>query len=965
MREVKQGVMVLFKRKFLCAALITLSANLAYGNMKEDVAFLNELYKQERYDMAVSESKKFIVNYPDSKYNKNICERMAKVYFIKKDYKEAEIYFQKLLTEYKLKKDEKKEVSSYLYRINMIYGNTVKGNEYAKEFETDEKVLEKTFYDSGVILLNNGKNPDAVREFSKVVNIKGDYYEPAILYLAMGLYNNGQYGESLKYLDFYNGLQSQSKDVPLLTYLYGSSFYKLNDSNKAAAYFEEGLKNYPNDSYSKKGRITLIEIYTNRGEIEKALMLYSEIDRESDRKTGARVLGDYFLSKNEYKRAINFYDTIGENKSDGVRYTYAYAHYKLSNYKKAVSEFEKINDSRYLLNSRYYLVLSCYNMKDYKKAVSFEKYLPEYEMDGKKYIDLCVVFANSYYEMGENTKSYEYYKGIYKDYPTADNLYRVIVLETKIDAEKNLEASFEKYKTEFPEDKNYKKDIYLAVGNYYYKKGRTADAEKIYKDYMKTDNNIEVGNNLVNLLINEKKYSEVIHYLNMMEETNDSSYLKGIAYMGVGEYAKADEFLAQLKNKEGIGKELKEKVTYNIIKNNFLWEKYEEVIKEGEEYLAGAYIYGLDDIVDRMGLSYYRLGNYEKAREYFAKLAVVPEYSGYAKFQTADSYFAEKNYKKAKEEYKLVYTEKSGKKYEEEAKYWELNCDLSLNDKESYLAESESFLKNYPNSSYIRNILSIRGEILKGAGNSAEAVKEYENLYEKSELAEEKDTTIEKIVELYDETENIEAKSQWIEKFSDKYKKSYYKSLAYREKGMVSEAQAEEKILLENERYKDYALINLANDYFNEEKYSEAEKNYKAVRELESSQYKDLAIFQMGNIYAVKGENDKAEVELSKVFVLYPESRYVIPAKLKLADIYDAKGDKTKAKEGYRELLNDKKAGEYREYLTEKMLFISLEEKNRGEAEKYYAELQKINKETAAKYDEFMKTETEENKEEQ
>ena len=45
MREVKQGVMVLFKRKFLCATLITLSTNFAYGNMKEDVAFLNELYK--------------------------------------------------------------------------------------------------------------------------------------------------------------------------------------------------------------------------------------------------------------------------------------------------------------------------------------------------------------------------------------------------------------------------------------------------------------------------------------------------------------------------------------------------------------------------------------------------------------------------------------------------------------------------------------------------------------------------------------------------------------------------------------------------------------------------------------------------------------------------------------------------------------------------------------------------------
>ena len=94
----------MFKRKFLYIALITLSANLAYGNMKEDIAFLNELYKQERYDMAVSESEKFILNYPDSKYNKNICERMAKVYFIQKDYKKSEIYFQKFLTEYKLKK---------------------------------------------------------------------------------------------------------------------------------------------------------------------------------------------------------------------------------------------------------------------------------------------------------------------------------------------------------------------------------------------------------------------------------------------------------------------------------------------------------------------------------------------------------------------------------------------------------------------------------------------------------------------------------------------------------------------------------------------------------------------------------------------------------------------------------------------------------------------------------------------
>ena len=563
----------MFRKKFIYIALIMLSANLAYGDMKEDIAFLNELYKQERYDMALSESQKFIINYPDSKYNKNICERMAKVHFIKKDYKEAEKYFELVLTNYKLKKDEKMETYSYLYRINLLYGNTAKANEYAENLKTENKLYEKTLYDSGVLLLNNGKNSEAVKEFLSVAKINGDYYEPAILYAAMGLYNNGQYGDALKYLDFYNGLQSNSKDIPLLTYLYGSSFYKLNDLNKAVAYFEKGLADYPKDSYSKKGKITLIEIYANRAEIDKALTMYSSIDNENDKKSGARVLADYFLAKGEYKRAIGFYDVYGENKPDNVRYTYAYAFYKLENYNKAIEEFSKITDVKYLPDSRYYIVVSSYNIKNYEKVINFEKYLSEYETDSKKHTDLSVIFANSYYELGNAQKSYEYYKNIYKDYPTTDNLYRVIVLETKItpneNTQKNIETLFEKYKTEFPEDITYKKDIYLAVGNYYYKTEQEDKAEEIYKEYMKTGKDLEIGNNLVNLLVNEKKYSEVIHYLNMLEENDDSLYLKGIAYMGIGEYEKANSYLSPLENKESISKELKEKTTYNIIKNDF------------------------------------------------------------------------------------------------------------------------------------------------------------------------------------------------------------------------------------------------------------------------------------------------------------------------------------------------------------------------------------------------------------
>ena len=71
------------------------------------------------------------------------------------------------------------------------------------------------------------------------------------------------------------------------------------------------------------------------------------------------------------------------------------------------------------------------------------------------------------------------------------------------------------------------------------------------------------------------------------------------------------------------------------------------------------------------------------------------------------------------------------------------------------------------------------------------------------------------------------------------------------------------------------------------------------------------------------------------------------------------KENTAKAKEGYKELLQNKNASEYKEYLTEKMLFISLKENNKEKSQKYYKELKKLNKETAAKYDEFMKEETE------
>ena len=69
-----------------------------------------------------------------------------------------------------------------------------------------------------------------------------------------------------------------------------------------------------------------------------------------------------------------------------------------------------------------------------------------------------------------------------------------------------------------------------------------AKAENTYKEFLATESEVGMTNKLVDLLVNEKKYTEVLEYLNTLEPTDDNEYLKGIAYMGIGNYPKANEF---------------------------------------------------------------------------------------------------------------------------------------------------------------------------------------------------------------------------------------------------------------------------------------------------------------------------------------------------------------------------------------------------------------------------------------
>ncbi len=932
-------------------------SSLAYGGMKEDVVFLNELYNQGKYEMAVQQSKKFLTTYPESKYNKNLCKRIALISYLSNNFQDSKLYFQKYLTEYKVKKDEKAEAYSYLYRIAILEKNMEKANEYRNLVSENKKIYEEMNYDSGIILLNDGRNKEAIEHFNRAMALKGNNSSKALLYKSLALLNLGDYQNSLNAINVYNNLDEKNKDMALVTYLYGVLNYKLNDINKAIAYLESGLKNFPNDSYTQKGKLVLIEIYLNRSESNKALKLYSELSDTDDITRASKIFGNYFVTKSEYRRAIDFFDKI-PNKDVNAQYAYAYSYFKENNFQRALKEFEKIKAPEYMIDVRYYEILSYYNLKNYKKIKEFQKDLDNYLTDSKKYNDVRIVLANSMYELEDYKKSYEYYMEIYKDYPTLENLYRTMVIARKIEDENIIDKLLKEYKDKFSDDKQYKKEVYILVGDLYYKKDKYLKAENLYKEYLKTTQDIEISNKLVDLLVNEKKYSDVIKTLNTMEVTDENQYLKGIAYMGIGNYSKAAGFFGGLEKSQNLDKELLNKVKYSTIKNQFLWEKYDEVITLGKVYIENSNGYKVDDISDILGITYYRKEDFKTARDYFTQLLKYKERFSYAKYQIADTYYAEKDYAKALELFKEISNNKIYKlEYRESSNYWALRCYINLDDKKTFLDESQKFMNIYKNSTYNKNLMIMRGKILVEEGNLKTALQEYQRLYLKLSSKNDKverDLTVEKIIDiLFLDNNKVEAKT-WIDKLEDKYKKAYYSSIYYRDMDMIEEARKVEPILLESSTYKDYGLKVLADDEFSNNQYKEALKHYEEIYNLEVSSYKDYALYMMGDIYAIEKNIEEATVTLTKVFLVYPQSKYVIPAQIKLAEVYEISGDIDKAMKAYEELSGNSKAQEYSEFILEKLLYLNLQKENIEAVLKYYEDLKSINKDSASKYQDIV-----------
>ncbi|MGL6154656.1 MAG: tetratricopeptide repeat protein [Cetobacterium sp.] len=925
------------------------------ASQKEDLNFLEQLYKQGQYKVAVDESLNFISKYPDSKYNKNIILRLGKTYYFEGDYNNSIRYLDMALTK-DPSKSEKNDIYLYLMRSYAGLSDYEVAYKYLNAIDKSSEFYQKALLDLGNHYLETGKYIDAQNQLVELLKIeKTKYYDDAVMSLALATYNNSQYIKTTVYLDEYYKGNEKDKNYPLVCYLYGSSYYKLNEISKSKAAFKKVIDLYPESTYGKKAILTMVEISLNEKNIQLATDYLNRLKGTPEEKEAIKLFANYYVIAGKYNEAIDYYKKIiGENRSD-INYGYAFSLYKANKGKEALPYCEKLKGTEYYSQGLYMMFVIRYNEKDYKWIDDNKNLLTgiKFGKDDEKV--LKGILGNSFYELKDYKNARDNYVSLYSLENNKENLYKVILGEAKAGTVEDMEKSLDSYRNLYPEDKDYKKTIYLVVGERYYKDGSLLKAENLYKNYIATgENDTIILSNLVSVLLDEKKYDEVLNILNTMTPSDENVYLKGIAAMGMGKYQLANDYFQELKSKEELPKQLKEKVLFNEIKNDFLWDKYEEVIKLGQEYITSESTYGLDEIVDRVALSYFRLDNMPKAREYFDKLKLLGSYSDYAQFQIGETYYNDKEYEKAASEYEKAAEISKTENYKEKSLYWELNALYNQKNWAVYQEKSKKFLEIYPKSTFKDNVLLLNGELLAKNGDVKNQISNYEELYKNSSNKDIQSDALIKLIELNIKEKNNEKALLLVEKLTNENQKNYYESIIYGNSGDETKALEKYNILLEVPEYKDYALVKLGNYWYTKKDYNKSKKYYSEISNLDTSQYKDLATYQLASISEESNNYQEAARNFVKVYVLYPESSYALESQIKAGENFEKIKKYSEARDQYQLAYKNDKNKTYETLLLEKLIFVNLKLENKKEAEKYYNILVKTDEKSSEKYKEFI-----------
>ena len=931
-------------RKYLIISLLA-SYSIVFAGESEDFKAVDNLYKERNFKAALVESEKFLQKYPESKHQKSMRDKVAKIYFLEKNYKKAEEIFKKLFT-MEEKQSQKDEYASYLARANALLNNSDSAMFYVKEIK-DKKVFQKTFFAVAQNFLAKENNEAALKAYKEIIDNKYESYKESMMGLGIVYYNLKDYDKSIYWLsEFSKEMPKENKEM--VSYLRASALYRKGNTDEAISHFEELASIEPSTEYSRKAILYLIEIYSNKKDESKVNFYLNKIKGTKEYNTAMSMIGDLYVTKENYNKALDYYAQSNDKNNPKLIYGEAYSLYKNGKYEEALKKFQSLKNSDYYNQSIYHIFAINYKLKNFDEIIRDREIIRKVVVSQVDTDNIIRIIANSAYQVGNYKLAKDYYGRLFAVSPDKENLFRVILLDSQMLDMEDLRIRFNQYNELYSNDTEFKKDVYLYTGDAYYKAGDPERAEQIYKTYLNQYTNTEVISSLMSTLLEQKKYDEMEQYLSLVQDESSVNYLKGIAAMGLGKYDEAEsEFQKVLASGD---QSLSTKVYLNRVRNYFLAERYNEAVQAGEQYLSrlspdkDKVIYS--EMLDKIGLSYFRLGKYDQARAYYSKIASMKGYEVYGKFQIADSYYNEQNYEKAGSLYKEVYNQFGETFYGEQA-YYKYIMTLSLTgNTDAFEREKNNFMKVYPSSNLKGTITNLTTNMYIESGDTDKAIESLNTSSSNTDDIAVKENNTTKIITLKLQKKDYKDIEKYIAELPTEDERAYYSAQYYAAK-KDSKAIKEYEKLLQSEKYKAYASKGLGDYYFDNKDLSKAKKYYSTYVNINKNPDEHI-LYRLGQ--ANEKENN-LKMALTDYKAVYSKNgKLANDAMLRAAEIYDKQENVAEAEKLFTKLYGVKNNKDLKSYSIEKLIYYKLVKNNTKEAKKLYDELKKLDAKRAEKF---------------
>ncbi|PID30102.1 MAG: hypothetical protein CSB55_00320 [Candidatus Cloacimonadota bacterium] len=653
-------------KKIILTALTVLAMLLQAGE-REDIQFINGLYKDGMYDIVERELEDFIKNYPESEQSVSMKFMLAAVYLKENKFKKAskilesdeknmsessfapEYLLCKIETAYQLEnydaalEDARKFRSRYPLHPEFWKAVYFSGkiNLYKKKYNTayDDFTLAKSKKDNaeinlGLISVNlNSGNEEEAKNLIEYMKLKNFYYEfqakAIVLYLNY-MHKNKMYEKMTENLPVTVTPSSQYYNQYLT--LISKANFKLNRIDMCIDLFEKS-KN-PSDEVSYIAALSYLE----KDETEKAAEVFSRLEHESK---------DEDISAESFFHLINIISLTEKEEAN-----------------KRLSEFIEINE-----NDNYKGTAFCllgFNYFEIGKPDSAAFYVKEaLNYDLKKeykekatYLSGEILFGKESYD--EAKKQFDLYLSLFPDGEFSDEAKFKIALFYYLKKDFVVAGAKLNDYVETCPDSEKNALAYFYLGEVYRMRNLPEKALRCYEKAVKgkSDKGL-IRKRIASLNSALGNYEAASEALKLLPETPEFVFDK-LMIAGNIFYNKKNYEKAVLRYEDAL-KEAETEAQLNEVKNRLAWtcyksgkferasEIYIELAKSGnnessylklaaqasfsaEDYLAAADLYSeyaetpeAEKEYDAVNLSiadcYYNLGDYRKAFKYYRKPA--------------------------------------------------------------------------------------------------------------------------------------------------------------------------------------------------------------------------------------------------------------------------------------------------------------------------------------------------------